>query len=214
MPASLEFKAKNVDKAVEKASAQLKIPKDKIKYDVLSYGSSGIFGLSGTKKAKIRVKLPEDSPAKKSQAQDAEMNGKDTSAPASDAYDQSEATGVMVTDDEEGVVKQNSEGQPFDSLSDDSSEMGRLGATVSSTAWITSSAAPSRKASPRNTGTRWPGAMRWSRTRVPLTLPRSSISMRSPKCSRACCRVIEGSSIFRSLFSERPSTMLPRDGRA
>ena len=48
MSASLEFKAKNVDKAVERASAELKMPKEEIKYEVLSHGSSGIFGLSGT----------------------------------------------------------------------------------------------------------------------------------------------------------------------
>jgi spoIIIJ-associated protein len=61
MSASLEFKAKNVEEAVEIASRELKMPKKALKYEVLSYGSSGIFGLSGAKKAKIRVKLPEDS---------------------------------------------------------------------------------------------------------------------------------------------------------
>lgn len=60
MTVSLEFKAKNVEKAVEKASEKLNLPKKEIKYEVLSYGSSGIFGLSGTKKAKIRIQLPKD----------------------------------------------------------------------------------------------------------------------------------------------------------
>jgi len=46
MSTKLEFKAKNVDKAVELASAELNLPKDELKYEVLSYGSSGIFGLS------------------------------------------------------------------------------------------------------------------------------------------------------------------------
>ncbi len=53
----MEFKGKNVDKALEKASAKLKVPKNQIKYEILSYGSSGIFGLAGTKKARIRVNL-------------------------------------------------------------------------------------------------------------------------------------------------------------
>jgi spoIIIJ-associated protein len=53
----VEFKGKNIEKALEKASAKLKIPKNEIKYDILSYGSSGIFGLAGTKKARIRVNL-------------------------------------------------------------------------------------------------------------------------------------------------------------
>jgi spoIIIJ-associated protein len=73
MSALLEFKAKNVDKAIEKASAELRMSKEEIKYEVLSYGSSGIFGLSGTKKAKIRVKLPEDTLDREPQAETAEF---------------------------------------------------------------------------------------------------------------------------------------------
>ena len=56
---SLEFSAKNVDKAIEKACDELNLAPDKIRYDILSHGSSGIFGLAGIKKAKIRVHLPE-----------------------------------------------------------------------------------------------------------------------------------------------------------
>jgi len=56
---SLEFLAKNVDKAIEKACDELNLTPDKIRYDILSHGSSGIFGLAGIKKAKIRVHLPE-----------------------------------------------------------------------------------------------------------------------------------------------------------
>jgi len=57
MKPDLEFVGKNVKEAVEKASEELQIPTDKIKYDVISNGSSGIFGLVGVKKAKIRVSL-------------------------------------------------------------------------------------------------------------------------------------------------------------
>ena len=59
MPSSLEFEAKAIDKAVEKASEALNIPIEKIQYNVISYGSSGIFGLVGVKKAKIRVTVPD-----------------------------------------------------------------------------------------------------------------------------------------------------------
>ena len=55
---SLEFLAKNVDKAIEKACDELNLAPDQIRYDILSHGSSGIFGLAGVKKAKIRVHLP------------------------------------------------------------------------------------------------------------------------------------------------------------
>ena len=56
---SFEYSAKNVNKAIENACAELNLSPDEIKYDILSHGSSGIFGLAGVKKAKIRVHLPE-----------------------------------------------------------------------------------------------------------------------------------------------------------
>jgi spoIIIJ-associated protein len=60
MPTFLEFEGRTVEKAIEKASDKMNIPVDKIKHDVLSHGSTGIFGLVGVKKAKIRVLIPED----------------------------------------------------------------------------------------------------------------------------------------------------------
>jgi len=62
MSTRLEFEGKSVEKAVQKACEELDIPKEKLKHDVISYGSSGIFGLVGTKKARIRVILPEPTP--------------------------------------------------------------------------------------------------------------------------------------------------------
>ena len=56
---SFEFEEKNVDKAVKKACKELNVTQDEISYDVLSYGSSGIFGLAGAKKARIRVTITE-----------------------------------------------------------------------------------------------------------------------------------------------------------
>jgi spoIIIJ-associated protein len=55
-----EYEAKSIKKAVKSAGQELDIPESEIKYDILSYGSSGIFGLVGFKKAKIRVYLPKD----------------------------------------------------------------------------------------------------------------------------------------------------------
>jgi spoIIIJ-associated protein len=125
MPASLEFKAKNVDKAVEKASDELRVPKKEIKYEVLSYGSSGIFGLSGAKKAKIRVTLPEDLPVVKAlQEENAEFGAGE--AVEIDASGKSEPEDTVVIDQlEDEIAKQGSEGQPIYSLPDDSAEIGR-----------------------------------------------------------------------------------------
>jgi spoIIIJ-associated protein len=51
----IEFEAKNVELAVTKACEVLKIPRDQLKHEVLSFGATGIFGLVGIKKARIRV---------------------------------------------------------------------------------------------------------------------------------------------------------------
>jgi spoIIIJ-associated protein len=56
----LEFESKSVEKALQKASQRLNIPPKKLVHDIISYGSSGIFGLVGSKKARIRVTVPED----------------------------------------------------------------------------------------------------------------------------------------------------------
>ena len=60
MSQDIEFIGKNVERALEKASSELNTPIEKLRYDVVSYGSSGIFGLVGAKKAKILVKNPDD----------------------------------------------------------------------------------------------------------------------------------------------------------
>ncbi len=59
MSPSLEFEGKDVEQAVKNACEALNIPREKLKHDVISYGSTGIFGLVGAKKAKIRVNAPE-----------------------------------------------------------------------------------------------------------------------------------------------------------
>lgn len=56
---SFEFEGKNLNQAVKKACEELNLAPDEIKYDVLAFGSSGIFGLAGAKKARIRVQLPD-----------------------------------------------------------------------------------------------------------------------------------------------------------
>ena len=51
----MEFEDKNLKAVVKKAAKVLKVPEEALKYEVISYGSTGIFGLVGAKKAKIRV---------------------------------------------------------------------------------------------------------------------------------------------------------------
>ena len=56
---ALEFEGKNVDQAVQIACDELNLTTDEIQYTVLSRGASGIFGLAGAKKARIKVFSPE-----------------------------------------------------------------------------------------------------------------------------------------------------------
>ncbi len=72
MSQSLEFEEKNVEMAVKKACDELNIPREKLKHDVISYGSTGIFGLVGSKKAKIRVKISKPLPEKGVETSDEE----------------------------------------------------------------------------------------------------------------------------------------------
>ncbi|MFH1138715.1 MAG: RNA-binding cell elongation regulator Jag/EloR [Pseudomonadota bacterium] len=54
----IEFEGKTTEEALEKARAQLRLPPDELKFEIISTGSSGIFGLGG-KKARIRVTIEE-----------------------------------------------------------------------------------------------------------------------------------------------------------
>jgi len=70
MSPCFEFEDKSVEKAVQKACDELNIPREELQHDVISHGSTGIFGLVGTKKARIRVTMPEPKPGHDREAQE------------------------------------------------------------------------------------------------------------------------------------------------
>jgi len=53
---TLEIEGKTIDEAIEKACREFNVPREKLNVEILSEGSSGIFGI-GSKKAKIRAGL-------------------------------------------------------------------------------------------------------------------------------------------------------------
>jgi spoIIIJ-associated protein len=59
MAAHHEFEGKTKEDAVRKACEALGVSEDDIEIEVVSYGSTGIFGLVGAKKAKVKVTLTE-----------------------------------------------------------------------------------------------------------------------------------------------------------
>lgn len=74
MTSVYEFEGKTKEEAISKASHALGVSEDQLEVEVLSYGSTGIFGLVGVKRAKIKVTLPEAPEAEvKEQLTSAEM---------------------------------------------------------------------------------------------------------------------------------------------
>ncbi len=69
MAAEREFKARTIAKAVKIAAKELGIEQEDLQYEIISHGASGIFGLTGVKKARIRVHL-QDRPGADPQEED------------------------------------------------------------------------------------------------------------------------------------------------
>jgi spoIIIJ-associated protein len=65
MLAIYEFEGKTKEEAIRSACEELGVSEEKLKIEVLSYGSTGIFGLVGAKKAQVRVTLRDVSEVKK-----------------------------------------------------------------------------------------------------------------------------------------------------
>jgi spoIIIJ-associated protein len=61
MKKTREFSGKDVDAAIKTACSALSVSKKELKYDVISAGASGIFGIVGRKDAIIKVFLPQNS---------------------------------------------------------------------------------------------------------------------------------------------------------
>lgn len=54
---SIEVEGKTVEEAIKKALKELKLPRDKVKIEVLAEEVKGLFGMPGAKPAKIRVSI-------------------------------------------------------------------------------------------------------------------------------------------------------------
>lgn len=104
MKSFLDFEEKNVEKAVQKACADLNVTREKLKYDIISHGSSGIFGLVGTKKALIRVFIP-DLPNGKSVSDASAIAAHGEIRPGSDISQSEKETVNALVDEAFGVVK-------------------------------------------------------------------------------------------------------------
>ena len=52
---SIEVEGCSVEEAIKKALEQLKLPREKVKVQVLAEEKKGLFGMPGAKPAKVRV---------------------------------------------------------------------------------------------------------------------------------------------------------------
>lgn len=54
---SIEIEGRTIEEAIKKALQELKVPREKVKIEILSEGLKGLFGMRGAKPAKIRVSI-------------------------------------------------------------------------------------------------------------------------------------------------------------
>ena len=106
MTSYIKFEGKNIEKAVKKACGKLKIDKEKLRYKVISYGSTGIFGLVGRKKAKINVLVPGDKTEKeKPENNKPENNKPENNKPKNNKIDNKE-DGKAIYENKENEIRE------------------------------------------------------------------------------------------------------------
>ncbi|EFI34300.1 single-stranded nucleic acid binding R3H domain protein [Desulfonatronospira thiodismutans ASO3-1] len=113
----IEFSGKNVDEAIQSACKYFHINRDQLEVEIVSGGSSGIFGLVGVKKATIKAKRR---PRKQEQEQKEEASAAaQQEEPLISAQEESEEdspVGPIFEDDPEGDMEEDMEDQESDAL--------------------------------------------------------------------------------------------------
>ncbi len=56
----IEIEGTTVEEAIKQALKELKLPRNKIKIEIVAEGEKGLFGMPGAKPAKIRVSILKD----------------------------------------------------------------------------------------------------------------------------------------------------------
>jgi spoIIIJ-associated protein len=103
MSKTYEFQGKNVDQALSMASEELNIPAEKINHEVIAYGSSGIFGLVGVKKARIKVFI-EEAKGNNRRSKQAEKKASPSLVIKEPAVETADEPGLMTKVDENSIL--------------------------------------------------------------------------------------------------------------
>ncbi len=104
MTVDMEFEGKTVELAIDEACKHLGANKDDLKFDVLSHGSTGIFGLVGSKKARIRVKVSKQTLPEALKEDDKAVSGTVAEAPSTEDGEIPTAVGAVEHNDEEIIA--------------------------------------------------------------------------------------------------------------
>ena len=80
-----EFEGKTTEEAIENASRELHLPVEELQIDIIELGSAGIFGLVGSKKAKIKVTVKTEGGAQLSAEVGAEVTAEKETESSNDA---------------------------------------------------------------------------------------------------------------------------------
>ncbi len=118
--AVFEFEGKTVDEAIEAACRELNLPRENLEIEVLAAGSTGIFGIVGTKKARIKVlrrEEKEETPEIASEIQEIARNilnlmGLETTLTT---RQEGRTLSIVVEDDQSGILI-GRQGQTIDAL--------------------------------------------------------------------------------------------------
>lgn len=54
---SVEVEGKTIEEAIDKALQELKLPRSKVKIEIISEEEKGLFGMAGAKPARVRVSI-------------------------------------------------------------------------------------------------------------------------------------------------------------
>jgi spoIIIJ-associated protein len=93
-----EFEGKTTEEAIENASRELNLPVEELQIDIIEPGSAGIFGLVGSKMAKIKVTVKEELSVEMSMGPSAEA-GTDVGADLGE-----EVSPSLDSDDQQGLA--------------------------------------------------------------------------------------------------------------
>ncbi len=101
-----EFEGKTTEEAIENASRELNLPVEELQIDIIEPGSAGIFGLVGSKMAKIKVTVKEELSAEisvgLSSEADTDVGPEDTRDVGSDLG--AEVSPSLGSDDQQGLA--------------------------------------------------------------------------------------------------------------